>query len=113
MEYHQATILREPTKWCIICLTMINIKHFSKVIADEVGVDNAQVIAVINAAVERVVKGVDDGEIINISKLGRFWKVIRKGRNCRNPITSEPMRWEDVPMVRYSPANKFTKTIRK
>ena len=88
-------------------------KHFAEPIAEAVGITKKQVVEVIKQMAEHVITGVDDGETINISGIGLFKKGIRKGRACRNPRTGELMRWKDTPVVRYHPAHRFTRTIRK
>lgn len=92
---------------------MINIKHFAESISSAVGITKGQAEAVIKEMTEHVIKGVDDGETINISGIGNFKRGIRKGRTCVNPRTGEPMSWEDTAVVKYHPASRFTRTLRK
>ena len=92
---------------------MTNIKRHANQIADVTGISASKVNVITQVIVDTVLRHVAKGETINISGLGQFKKVMRKGRMCRHPITRNLMQWKDTPVIKYRPANRFTKAVRK
>lgn len=91
---------------------MKNIKKYSEKIAGLYGLPIVTINFVIESIVNKIVERVARGETINISGLGQFKKVIRKGRTCRHPINGKPMEWKDIAGIKFRPASRFKKAVR-
>lgn len=95
---------------------MKNIKTHSERIAATLSkqtfITKTQIEAVIDELVNAISDDVKKGEVVNISGLGQFKKIVRKGRKCRHPISGKPMKWKDTFVVKFHPASRITRIIR-
>lgn len=80
-------------------------------IADDTGVAKSVVEKTITSLIENIIKGLKQGQTINLSGLGGFSVSKRKARNGRNPKTGETIKIAASNAAKFKASSKLKEVL--
>ena len=83
-----------------------------KDVAKSTKISKKDVAAVIDTAVQNIVKTVAKGKTVNLKGFGQFYTIKRQARKGRNPSTGKPMDIAETTLTKFKAGRSFKAVVK-